>query len=97
MKTLEELRREIDAIDDQLHDLLMRRTEIVEGVTAAKQGDAIKIRPAREAKIVYRLLARHKGAFPKRELVRIWREIIVATLGAEGPFSAGVYTGDDAE
>jgi len=90
-KTLEALRLEIDAIDDTLHDLIMRRTKIIEGVRAVKKNDAVKIRPAREAEILYRLTARHHGAFPKRELSRIWREIIVATLGFEGPFSVAVY------
>ncbi len=90
-KNLEDLRREIDDIDHALHDLIMARTKIVEGVRAIKKNDAVKIRPAREAEILYRLTARHRGAFPKRELSRIWREIIVATLGFEGPFSVAVY------
>ncbi len=97
MKTLEELRRAIDAIDDQLHDLFMKRTEIIKDVRSAKKDDKIKIRPAREAEIIYRLLERHKGPFPRRELVRIWRELINATLSSEGPFSVGVFVGDDCE
>jgi len=91
------LRREIDVIDDSIHDLIMARTRVVEEVRNAKLGDAIKIRPAREAEILYRLMRRHAGAFPKRELGRIWRELIVATLRFEGPFSVAVSTtGDDA-
>ena len=97
MKTLEELRKAIDSIDNQLHDLIMERTKIVEDVRTAKKGEAIKIRPAREAEIIYRLLERHNGMFPKRELVRIWRELINATLSSEGPFSAGVFVGEDCE
>lgn len=95
-RDLSEIRREIDAIDDQLHDLLMRRAKVVEEVREYKQGERIKIRPAREAEIIYRLYARHSGAFPKRELFRIWRELIVATLRFEGPFSVGVFM-DDAD
>ena len=34
---------------------------------------------------------RHNGRFPKRELARIWRELIVATIGFEGPFSMAIY------
>lgn len=97
MKTLEELRKAIDAIDDQLHDLFMSRTEIIKDVREAKSGQNIKIRPAREAEIIYRLLARHKGPFPRRELVRIWRELINATLSSEGPFSTAVFVGDDCD
>jgi chorismate mutase/prephenate dehydratase len=86
-----ELRNEIDAIDHQLHDLIQRRTRVVEGVREVKKGNAVKIRPAREAEILYRLCAEHASPFPKRELCRIWREMIVATLSFEGPFSVAVY------
>jgi len=92
---LQALRREIDAIDDSLHDLIMERTRVVERVRHAKRGEKIKIRPAREAEILYRLMARHKGPFPKQELARIWREIIVATLRFEGPFSVAVSIPED--
>jgi chorismate mutase / prephenate dehydratase len=88
------LRREIDRIDDSIHDLIIERTKVVEKVRNAKRGEKIKIRPAREAEILYRLTARHRGHFPKRELARIWRELIVATLRFEGPFSVAVYAGD---
>lgn len=89
--SLQQVRQEIDEIDNAIHDLLMRRTRIVERVTELKKGQAIKIRPAREAQIIYRLMDRHSGGFPRRELVRIWRELIVATLGFEGPFSVAVF------
>lgn len=89
-KALTAVRAEIDSIDDQIQDLLIRRTEVVEKVRDIKQGEDVKIRPAREAEMMYRLTARHRGNFPKRELCRIWREIIVATLTFEGPFSVAV-------
>ena len=88
--TLADLRQQIDAIDEQLHDLIMQRTQVVENVRELKKGETVKIRPAREAEIVYRLMERHKGPFPRRELTRIWRELIVATLSFEGPFSVAV-------
>jgi len=93
-KTLDFLRREIDEVDDALHDLIVRRTKAVEGVRDLKRGQKVKIRPAREAQILRRLVARHRGPFPKRELVRIWRELIVATLSFEGPFSVAVHMPD---
>ncbi len=94
-KKLLALRREIDAIDDTIHDLIMERTRVVERVRHVKSGEKIKIRPAREAEILYRLMDRHAGAFPKRELGRMWREIIVATLRFEGPFSVAVAAPED--
>ena len=39
-KTLDALRREIDQIDDSIHDLLMQRAAVVERVGAAKRGTA---------------------------------------------------------
>ena len=94
-KILADVRQKINDIDDQLHDLLVQRTEIAEEVILLKKNDTINLRPAREAQILYRLLNRHKGQFPRRELTRIWREIIVATLQMQGPFSIAVIETDD--
>ncbi|MSO92407.1 MAG: chorismate mutase [Rhodospirillales bacterium] len=93
--SLDSLRAEIDKIDDTMHDLIMRRTGIVEHVRDLKKKSPVKIRPAREAEILYRLMARHRGPFPKREIARIWRELIVATLTFEGPFSLAVLGAGD--
>ena len=93
--TLDSLRAEIDKIDDAIHDLIMRRTEIVENVRDLKKKSPVKIRPSREAAILYRLMGRHQGPFPKREVARIWRELIVATLTFEGPFSLAVFVPDN--
>lgn len=92
---LVELRKEIDSVDSAIHKLIMRRTKVVEGVCGVKEGSAVKIRPSREAAILYRLCAEHQGYFPKRELCRIWRELIVATLSFEGPFSAAVFHSEE--
>lgn len=90
-QSLDAVRRKIDAIDDAIHDLIMQRTELIDTVSDLKRDMPIKIRPSREAEIVYRLLARHKGAFPRRELTAIWRHLIMATLSFEGPFSVAVF------
>ncbi|MSO84860.1 MAG: chorismate mutase [Rhodospirillales bacterium] len=89
--TLADLRRRIDRIDATIQALLIRRTAVVEKVRDLKKNERVKIRPGREAEIIYRLIRRHKGPFPKLELVRIWRELIVATLRFEGPFSVAVF------
>lgn len=90
-RTLDDVRRDIDAIDDALQDLLIRRTELVEEVRGIKRDWRVKIQPSREAQILYRLVQRHRGPFPKRDLVAIWRILICATLSFEGPFSVAVY------
>lgn len=88
---LEILREEIDQIDDALHDLLMRRAEIVDQLRLAKGGSAFALRPGREAQILRRLLTRHQGAFPKPAIVRIWREIMAVLAALQGPFAVAVH------
>jgi chorismate mutase / prephenate dehydratase len=90
-RTLDEVRAEIDSIDDAIQDLLIRRTALVEEVRAIKRDWRVKIQPSREADIIYRLVERHHGSFPKRDLVAIWRILICATLSFEGPFSVAVH------
>ncbi|MFI4985957.1 MAG: chorismate mutase [Alphaproteobacteria bacterium] len=95
MRSLEELRREIDEIDDGIHDLIMRRAALLSEVVAAKGADKATagafLRPGREAVVLRRLVARHRGPFPKPALVRLWREIIAAPLAVQGSFSVAVY------
>lgn len=97
-ETLEDLRSEIDGIDDALHDLLMRRAEVVRAIAKVKlarqpegAGLAAAFRPAREAAILRRLLSRHDGTFPKRVLARISREIIAASLSVQSGFVLHVF------
>jgi chorismate mutase/prephenate dehydratase len=91
-KALDALRREIDKIDDQIQDLLIRRSEVVERIGAAKRGAApVYVRPAREAQVVRRLVERHRGPFPVASVVQIWREIIAALTALQGPYSVAVY------
>lgn len=75
--TLNEIRQKIDAIDNNVHDLLMERAALVSSVAAAKKKDGMQIvQPAREARLMRRLLGRHHGPLPKDTIVRIWRELI---------------------
>ncbi len=86
------LRGEIDRIDDAIHDLLMRRTEAVVAIRDVKRaGGGPVLRPAREAAVLRRLVARHAGPFPAHALVRIWREIMAGQVRVQGPFALAVY------
>lgn len=91
-RDLEALRAELDRIDDRLHDLLMRRAEVVTQVAGAKNG--VALRPGREAAILRRLLARHEGALPPQAVVRIWRELLAGTTAMQGPFGIAVCDPD---
>jgi len=90
---LDGLRRRIDEIDDRLQDLLAERLEIVAGVAAHKRGKgAIAAhQPAREAEIIRRLVRRNKGGFPAATLVRMWRELLAATVRLQSSFAVAVY------
>jgi chorismate mutase-like protein len=95
--TLEDLRREIDEIDDETHDLLMRRTKLVDAIGALKKSDGVPaIRPGREAKILRRLMARHDGKFPRALIVRIWREILSGTTRLQVDFAVAVHVPETA-
>ena len=95
--SLDDLRREIDDIDDSLHALLMRRADVQQRIGRAKDSASARIRPGREARILRRLIARHESAFPKPVVVQIWREIFAAGLSLQGPFSVAVLGDGRAE
>jgi chorismate mutase len=81
---LTSLRAELDGLDDRIHDMLMRRAEVV-GVLAASRlkTPGVALRPGREAQIIRRLLARHHGKLPPSSMVRIWRELLAATTAMQ--------------
>lgn len=82
--SLDDLRRRIDRLDDALHDALMQRAELVAEVARRKAADATPpLRPGREAQILRRLVARHRGAFAKPVLVRLWRELLSGTTAMQ--------------
>jgi hypothetical protein len=49
------------------------------------------LRPGREAQILRRLLARHRGAFPKPVLVRLWRELLAGSLAIQADLHVAVH------
>lgn len=93
---LAQLRKDIDAIDAEMHKLIVRRAAISEAIRGLKSDDDLKLRPGREANILRALVERHTGAFPKAQLVRIWREILSASLAMQGPFSVGIFATETA-
>ena len=89
---LEELRRRLDEIDDKLHDLLIERAEVVSVVaTSKREGNLAAVQPEREAQIIRRLVDRHHGEFPVATLVRMWREMLAATVRLQSPFAVAVF------
>lgn len=93
--SLETVRVQLDTIDDQIHDLLMQRAEIIDDIRKAKGHNAkIALRPGREAQIIRRLLARHRGELPRQAMVRLWRELLAGTTAMQGNVTVAVCDTD---
>ena len=92
MKTLEELREEIDEIDTELHELLTRRIKIGQEVAKAKKvNSGFNLRPGREAQILRKLISRNTPPLSADSIYRIWREILSANLNQQTQITAAAY------
>lgn len=97
--TLEDLRKEIDQLDDQLLEILNRRMEVVKKVGELKKNkNAIVYRPEREKSIIDRLSRQNTGPLNKAAIEAIFLEIFaisrnielperIAYLGPQGSFT----------
>jgi chorismate mutase len=95
---LGDLRKEIDRIDESMHQLLIERGEIIDRLIAVKksQETGSAFRPVREAEMMRRLVKRHKGILPLDTVEGIWRVIISTFTYVQAPFSvhADLSAGD---
>lgn len=111
-KVLSAVRREIDAIDEEVLELLNRRARVSRRVGRIKAGGSGQVfKPGREERLLSKLCGLNQGPLPDEHLKAIYREIIsssrslqrtlsVVYLGPEGTFShfAGLrYLGASAE
>ncbi|MGA2193535.1 MAG: prephenate dehydratase [Nitrospirota bacterium] len=86
MSKIEELRKVIDEIDDQILDLLNRRSNLVIEIGRIKKEQKAELHvPNREKEIVDRLSAKNKGPFPNESLIAVLREVFSASLSLEQP------------
>ncbi len=97
--SLDDLRKEIDRIDEAMHRLLLERGEIIDRLIAVKktqQTGGSAFRPAREAEMMRRLVNRHHGILPLDTVESIWRVIIATFTYVQAPFSvhADLSAGD---
>jgi chorismate mutase / prephenate dehydratase len=76
--SLDSLRQEIDAIDNELHAMVRRRADLVDRISAAKPPGGLALRPGREARVMRQRLATHQGPFPSTAIYRMWREMMCA-------------------
>ena len=95
---LEDLRKEIDRIDEAMHQLLIERSEIIDRLIAVKRSSdtGSAFRPAREAEMMRRLVKRHRGILPLDTAESIWRVIISTFTYVQAPFAvhADLSAGD---
>ncbi len=83
---LGELRKQIDAIDQQILDLLNRRAAVVQQVGQVKLREGMDFHaPQREEEILERLTRGNPGPFPVRGVRSVYREIISACRALEHP------------
>ena len=91
---LDALRLNIDAIDDEIHSLLLRRTDLVAQIgdlKRASNSEGFSLRPSREATIIRRLVAHHSGPFPITALVRLWRELLSGQVMVQSDFNIALF------
>ena len=97
--SLADLRKEIDRIDEAMHQLLIERGTIIDRLISVKRSQdtgTSAFRPAREAEMMRRLVKRHQGRLPLDTVESIWRVIISTFTYVQAPFSvhADLSAGD---
>ena len=87
---LEQIRNDIDAVDEQLVELLNRRAQLALDVAEEKklENDAVSLyRPEREALVLDKVKNHNAGPLPDEEIRRLVREVMSACLALEAPLN----------
>lgn len=86
---LENFRKEIDTIDEQLISLLKQRMKVVKKVGALKKKNDEKffIRSARESDMIKNLIKKAGKNLPESLVVNVWRKLITAANMCEQPLT----------
>jgi len=82
MSDIDKLRREIDAVDDELLKLINRRAGLAGRIGALKAGAPV-YRPEREAQILGRMQKDNPGPLPNERVAALFGEVISACRGLE--------------
>jgi len=81
---LDDIRTQIDQIDQQLLDLLSSRADLVHEVGEIKKKEGLQIyAPEREKALLLSLIEKNKGRLPEKSIRAIYREIMSAALALE--------------
>jgi chorismate mutase/prephenate dehydratase len=88
--SLDELRKRIDSIDNQLVELLNERAEVVIKVGEFKnKTDGAIYAPAREKQVFEKITSNNSGPLPNKCLKAIWRELMSGSFQLERPLRIG--------
>lgn len=106
LPSLDQLRHDIDSIDQQIHELLNKRAERAQRVAdvkladlAAETGEAdlskvMFYRPEREAQVLQKVMDRNTGPLEDKTVAHLFREIMSACLALEKPMEVA-YLGPE--
>lgn len=85
---LEEVRREIDQLDEQIQSLISERARLAFRVRENKGSSKNAVdyyRPEREAQVLRAVMERNEGPLSNAEMIRLFREIMSACLAQQEP------------
>ncbi len=94
---LNAMRERIDAVDQQIQELINERARYAQQVGVSKGELAAAVdyyRPEREADVLRRVLERNQGPLRDEEMLRLFREIMSACLAQQEPLKIG-YLGPE--
>lgn len=84
--SLDDLRKRIDALDDQILALLDARAGVAAEVARAKQREKLPTYdPEREREVLDRLASKAGGRFPREAIRAVYREVMSACLALQEP------------
>jgi chorismate mutase / prephenate dehydratase len=106
-RDLDQVRADIDAIDQEIQALINQRAECAQRVAAIKlaevanahargatQAEVVFYRPEREAQVLERIISRNAGPLDGASMAYIFREIMSACLALEKPLQVA-YLGPE--
>ncbi len=85
-KKLQNIRNQIDSLDNELLALISKRGQLAKEVANIKHQDGGKAsyyRPEREAQVLQKIITRNSGPLSGEEMARLFREIMSACLALE--------------
>jgi chorismate mutase/prephenate dehydratase len=89
--SLDEIREHIDAIDEQIQQLISERARFAQqvGISKGELRSVDYYRPEREADVLRRVRQRNDGPLSDEEMLRLFREIMSACLAQQDPLKVG--------